>query len=125
MGAASEMSPNPTPLLPRTLRLQDRMRRVIMKLPPTADFLSEMAGMREWLDKHRCAPSMFKYHVEQESVIIEVEFKEKEEAEIFKQYFDRANDLDFSRCSGERAGVGRARGQPTERRDRAQGNPYD
>jgi hypothetical protein len=60
-----------------------------------------MAGMREWLDKHRCAPSMFKYHLEQESVIIEVEFKEEEEAEIFKQYFDRAKTIwIFSRCSG-------------------------
>ena len=87
-GAASEMSPNLAPLLPRTLRLQNRMRIVIMKLPPRADFLSEMAGMREWLDKHRCAPSMFKYHLEQESVIIEVKFKEEEEAEIFKRYFD-------------------------------------
>jgi hypothetical protein len=64
-----------------------------MKLPPTADFLSEMAGMREWLDKHRCVPSMFKYHLEQESVIIEVEFKEEEEVEIFKQYFDRAKTI--------------------------------
>jgi len=49
--------------------------------------LSEMAGMRGWLDKHRCAPSMFKYHLEQESVIIEVEFNNEEEAEIFKRYF--------------------------------------
>jgi hypothetical protein len=78
---AGDVPPNPAPLLPRTLRLQNRMRTVIMKLPPTADFLSEMAGMREWLD------------LEQESVIIEVEFKEEEEAEIFKQYFDRAKTI--------------------------------
>jgi hypothetical protein len=94
MGAASEMFPlTRRRFLPRTLRLQNRMPTVIMKLPPTADFLSEMAGMREWLDKHRCAPSMFKYHMEQESVIIEVKFKEEEEAEIFKQYFDRARTI--------------------------------
>ena len=96
MGAVSEMSPNQAPLISRTLRLQNIMRTVIMKLPPTVDFLSEMAGMREWLDKHRCAPSMFKYHLEQESVIIEVEFKEEEEAEIFKQYFDRAKTIQIS-----------------------------
>jgi len=30
---------------------------------------------------------MFKYHLEQESVIIEVEFNNEEEAEIFKRYF--------------------------------------
>jgi hypothetical protein len=69
------------------------MRTVIMKLPPGAGFLSEMAGMRKWLDKHRCAPSMFKYHLEQESVIIHVEFNNEEEAQIFKQYFDRTNTI--------------------------------
>jgi hypothetical protein len=61
-----DVPPNPAPLLPRTLRVQN---------------------------KHRCAPSMFKYHLEQESVIIEVKFKEEEEAEIFKQYFDRARTI--------------------------------
>jgi hypothetical protein len=65
------------------------MRTVIMKLPPEADFSSEMAGMREWLDKHRCAPSRFKYDLAQESVIIQVEFTREEEVEIFKRYFDR------------------------------------
>jgi hypothetical protein len=41
----------------------------------------------------RRSPSRFKYHLAQESVIIEVEFKEEEEAEIFKQYFDRAKTI--------------------------------
>jgi hypothetical protein len=87
------MSPNPAPLLPQTLRRQNRMRTITIKLPPTVDFSSEMAGMREWLDKHRCAPSMFKYHLEQESVIIEVEFNNEEEAEIFKKDFDRTKTI--------------------------------
>jgi hypothetical protein len=69
------------------------MRTVTIKLPPTADFLSEMTGMREWLDKHRCAPSVFKYHLEQQSVIIEVKFNNEEEAERFKQYCDRTNTI--------------------------------
>jgi hypothetical protein len=64
-----------------------------MKLPPRVDFLSEMAGMREWLDKHRCAPSMFKYHLAQESVIIQVNFNNEEEAEVFKRYFDRTRTI--------------------------------
>jgi hypothetical protein len=59
-----------------------------MKLPPQADFSSEMARMREWLDKHRCAPSTFKYDPEQESLIIQVEFNKEEEAEVFKGYID-------------------------------------
>jgi hypothetical protein len=69
------------------------MRTIIIKLPPGADFLSEMAGMREWLDRHRSAPSMFKYHLEQECVIIEVEFNNEEEAELFNQYFDRTSTI--------------------------------
>ena len=64
------------------------MRTFIMKLPPEADLSSEMARMREWLDNHRCAPSTFKYDLEQESVIIQVEFIKEEEAELFKRYFD-------------------------------------
>ena len=65
------------------------MPTIIMKLPPEADFSSEMAGMREWLDKHRSAPSRFKYDLAQYSVIIQVEFTREEEVEIFKRYFDR------------------------------------
>jgi hypothetical protein len=70
------------------LRLQSKMRTIIVKLPPEANFSSEMAEMRVWLDKHRCGPSMFKYHLAQESVIIQVEFNKDEEAEVFKRYFD-------------------------------------
>jgi hypothetical protein len=44
------------------------MRTVIIKLPAEADFSSEMAEMREWLDKHRCAPSRFKYDLAQDTV---------------------------------------------------------
>ena len=57
--------------------------------------------MREWLDKHRCAPSTFKYDLAQETVIIQVEFNNEEEAEVFKQYFDdRKGDFEFSRRPG-------------------------
>jgi hypothetical protein len=60
-----------------------------MKLPSEANFSSEMAAMRVWLDKHRCSPSRFKYHRAQESVIMQVEFNKEEEAEVFKRYFER------------------------------------
>ena len=62
------------------------MQTIIMKMPPEADFSSEMVGMREWLDKHRCAPSRFKYDLAQERVIIQVEFDREEEVEVFKRY---------------------------------------
>jgi hypothetical protein len=70
------------------LRLPSKMRTIIVRLPSEANFSFEMSAMREWLDKHRCAPSRFKYHREQESVIIQVEFNKEEEAEVFKRYFD-------------------------------------
>jgi len=65
------------------------MQTVIMKLPPEADFSSEMAGMREWLDKHRCTPSRFKYDLAQERVIVQVEFNREEEVEVFKRYLTK------------------------------------
>ena len=68
------------------------MRTIMVKLPPKADFSSEMAGMREWLDKHGCAPSRFKYDLAQESVIVQVEFNKEVEVEVFKRYFDRGKD---------------------------------
>jgi hypothetical protein len=68
---------------------KNKVRTIIVKLPPEADLSSAMARMREWLDKHRCAPSLFKYHLAQEGVIIQVEFNKEEEAQVFKRYFDR------------------------------------
>jgi hypothetical protein len=70
------------------LRLQSKMRTIIVRLRSEANFSFEMAAMREWLDKYRCTPSGFKYHREQESVIIQVEFNKKEEAEVFKRYLN-------------------------------------
>jgi hypothetical protein len=98
------MSPHPAPLLLDSavcravgaLRLQRKMRTIIVKLPPEADFSSEMAEMRVWLDKHRCAPSMFKYYLAEGSVIMQIEFNEDEEAEVFKRYFD-GGKANFSR----------------------------
>ena len=69
-------------------RLGCGMRTFIIKLPLEADLSSEMARMREWLDKHRCAPSTFKYGLARETVIIQVEFNNEEEADVFKQYLD-------------------------------------
>jgi hypothetical protein len=74
---------------------KNRMRPIIVKQPPEADLSSATATMREWLDKHRCAPSRFKYHLAHEGVIIQVEFNKKEEAEVFKRYFE--SDLEFRR----------------------------
>jgi hypothetical protein len=76
------------------------MRTVIMRLPPEADFSSEMAGMREWLDKHRCAPSRFEYDLAQEGVIISVEFNREEEVAVFKRYLTegKASWLIPNRC---------------------------
>jgi hypothetical protein len=57
------------------------MRTITIKLAPEADFSSEMAGMREWLDTHRCAPTRFTYDLAQDNVIIQVEFNKEGEVE--------------------------------------------
>ena len=64
------------------------MRTIIIKLPPTVDLSFEMAKMRGWLDGHSCAPSSFKYDLEQDSTIIHVQFTMEEEAEVFKRHFN-------------------------------------
>jgi hypothetical protein len=63
------------------------MRTIVIRLPPAADLLSEMAEMRGWLDANGCAPSRFKYDLAAESVIIQVEFGDEWEAEVFKRHF--------------------------------------
>ena len=68
---------------------QITMRTIIIKLPPTADLSFEIAEMRGWLNSHSCAPSSFKYDLEQDSTIIHVQFTKEEEAEVFKRHFNR------------------------------------
>ena len=84
------------------LRLQSKMRTIIVKLPPEANFSSEMAEMRVWLDKHRCSTSRFKYHLGRESVIMQVEFNEDEEAKVFKRYLTEGKRFRFQSVPGIR-----------------------
>lgn len=77
------------------------MRTIIIKLPPTVDLSFEMAEMRGWLDHHSCVPSSFKYHLEQDSTIIQVQFTRGEEAEVFKRHFD-GSESDFVNCDQPR-----------------------
>ena len=84
------------------LRLQSKMQTIIVKLPPEANFSSEMAQMRVWLDKHRCSPSRFKYHLARESVIMQVEFNEDEQAKVFKRYLTEEKGFRFQSVPGIR-----------------------
>ena len=77
------------------------MRTIIIKLPPTVDLSFEMAKMRGWLDGHSCAPSSFKYDLEQDSTIIHVQFTAEEQAELFKKHFD-GNESQFVNCERPR-----------------------
>lgn len=78
------------------MRLQSKMRTIYLKLPPEANFSFEMAEMRVWLDKHRCSPSRFKYHLVQDRMIMQFEFNEDEEAAVFKRYFDGRKQISIS-----------------------------
>jgi hypothetical protein len=82
-------------------RHQLQMRTVIIKLPPAVDLSFEMAEMRGWLDHHSCVPSSFKYDLEQDSTIIQVQFTREEEAELFKRHFD-GSESEFVNCEQPR-----------------------
>ena len=95
------------------------MQTIIVKLPPEANFSSEMAEMRVWLDKHRCSPSRFKYHLARESVIMQVEFNEDEQAKVFKRYLTEGKRFRFQSVTGIRITAAvRRLGSPKSRANR-------
>ncbi len=62
------------------------MRTVVIRMH-RADFSTEMAEMRAWLDEHHYEPSKFLCDVREDMSVIRVEFKHPREAEAFKARF--------------------------------------
>ena len=56
------------------------MRTVTVRMH-AADLSSQMAGMRDWLDRHRYAPTRFVYDQTDTALIISVEFPNDLEGE--------------------------------------------
>jgi len=52
------------------------------------DLTPRMSDMRQWLDRHRYEPDLFKYQVERDGPVVCVEFKYEREALSFAEAFD-------------------------------------
>lgn len=64
------------------------MPTVLIKLPRSADLSTEMTKMRSWLDAYACRPSRFTHELQADAVVVQVEFSEDGQAEVFKRRFD-------------------------------------
>ena len=63
------------------------MRTVTVRMH-AADLSSQMATMRDWLDRHRYAPTRFVYDQTDTALVISVEFPNHLEGEAFARRFD-------------------------------------
>jgi hypothetical protein len=62
------------------------MRSITVRLPDDA-FSTMLATMSEWLDRHRYEPIRFKYHQDEDAVIVSVEFSTEAAAREFARRF--------------------------------------
>ncbi len=63
------------------------MGTVVLRLR-RADLSAEMAAMRAWLDENRCQPSRFVCNQYEDTTVLQVEFKQEDEAQSFKARFE-------------------------------------
>ena len=63
------------------------MRTVTVRMH-AADLSSQMATMRDWLDRHRYAPTRFVYDQTDNALVISVEFPNDLEGEAFARRFN-------------------------------------
>jgi anaerobic selenocysteine-containing dehydrogenase len=63
------------------------MPTVMIALKNGTDLSAQMGVMRNWLDTHRCTPSVFKYRHDAGVIVIQVDFIDQETALRFKQNF--------------------------------------
>jgi len=62
------------------------MRTVIIRVPDE-DFSSAIATMRDWLEKHRYEPVVYRYHQEDDTIVVSVDFGVDTQAEAFAKRF--------------------------------------
>ena len=63
------------------------MRTVVVRLKD-ADLSTQMAAMREWLDRHRCEPARFVYDQTGDAFVVSVEFSDPVAGDAFATHFD-------------------------------------
>jgi hypothetical protein len=62
------------------------MRTVTIRLSGN-DFSTEIVRVRDWLDKHRFAPTGYRYDQNDETVVISVDFADHSQAKVFAKRF--------------------------------------
>ena len=78
------------------------MRTVVVRLKD-ADLSTQMAAMRECLDRHRCEPARFVYDQTGDALIVSVEFSDPVEGEAFATHFDGRQPTQITSSSDEAA----------------------
>ena len=62
------------------------MRTVIIRVP-NEDFSTAIAAMRDWLEKHRYEPVVYRYHQNDDTIVVSVDFGVDVQAEAFAKRF--------------------------------------
>jgi hypothetical protein len=63
------------------------MHTVIVQLSGE-DFSTAIVTMREWLEKHRCEPTGYRYEQNEGAVVVSVDFAVDAQATAFAERFD-------------------------------------
>jgi hypothetical protein len=64
------------------------MHTVIIRLSGE-DFSTAIARMRDWLEKHSCEPTAYRYDQDEDTVVVSVDFAIEAQAQAFAKRFDR------------------------------------
>jgi hypothetical protein len=62
------------------------MRTVIIRVSGE-DFSAAIATMRDWLEKHRYDPIVYRYHQDDDTIVVSVDFVVDAQAEVFAKRF--------------------------------------
>jgi hypothetical protein len=63
------------------------MHTVIIRLSGE-DFSTAIARMRDWLEKHSCEPTAYRYDQDEDTVVVSVDFAIEAQAQAFAKRFD-------------------------------------
>jgi hypothetical protein len=56
------------------------------------DFATAIVRMRDWLEKHRCEPTAYRYDQNDDTVVVSVNFTADTQAKAFAKHFDGQSD---------------------------------
>ena len=62
------------------------MRTVTLRLSGE-DFSTAIVRMRDWLEKHRCEPTCYRYEQNEDTVVLSVDFAVDAHAKAFVRHF--------------------------------------